>query len=115
MNTSYCKLTYTKNCFRIQKYMLEYNWQFIIKLYGYPQNKYQIISMETQNIFSKNCKELSHELKIDGVITHTRASFNNSPPKGINFELIDEDLSSVFVYFFVCTTSWELPRENILI
>lgn len=68
--------------------------------------------MEPQTIFSKTFKEISDELQIKGLISDTRASFNDSPPIGINFELIDEDVGSVFVYFYVRTTSWDLPGER---
>jgi hypothetical protein len=69
--------------------------------------------MVLQTSFKKIFQALFDQLQIEGVINDTHASFRDSlAPLTINFELIDEETRSVFVYFYVRTTSWDLPGER---
>jgi len=68
--------------------------------------------MDIKTDFNKTFEDISNQMQIEGMISDTHASFGNSPPFSINFELIDEKVGNVFVYFLVRTTSWDLPGER---
>ncbi|MBN2230274.1 MAG: hypothetical protein JW779_11860, partial [Candidatus Thorarchaeota archaeon] len=69
--------------------------------------------MKSQIAFTKMFQTISDQLEIEGVIRNTRASFSDSSaPLIVHFDLIDAETRSVFVYFYVRTTSWDLPGER---
>jgi hypothetical protein len=69
--------------------------------------------MKSQAAFDTIFETISDQLELEGVVGDTRASFSDSlAPLIVHFDFIDEETRSVFVYFYVRTTSWDLPGER---
>jgi len=69
--------------------------------------------MKSQTTFKETFEDIASQFQIKGKISDTHASFGDGFGRlEINFELIDENTGSVFVYLYVRTTSWDFPGER---
>jgi hypothetical protein len=68
--------------------------------------------MTVQTIFENVSQELAEQLDIKCKVHNHHAVFENEPPLSMHLELLDEKIAGVFIYFYVRTTSWDLPGER---